>query len=119
MELNIYKITCYQCDSMKKFLRKRNLFPVWTEHSHSSNCVVMLQNCVGLINDERVSGSEACVTALGSGTEEGNVEVEEENAEVIINTPVQPKHEVSEWVLCIGQNVSCFQEHLLPQKEKF
>jgi len=79
----------------------------------------MLQNCVGLTNDEPVSDSEACVTALGSGTEEGNVEVEEGNPEVIINTPVQPKHEVSEWVLCIGQNVSCFQEHLLPQKEKF
>jgi len=37
----------------------------------------MLQNCMGLINDEAESGSEACVTTLDSGTEEGNIEVED------------------------------------------
>ena len=37
----------------------------------------MLQNCMGLIKDEPDSGSEACVTTLADGTEEGNMEVEE------------------------------------------
>jgi len=37
----------------------------------------MLQNCVGLINDEPDSGSEACVTTLDNGTEEENIEVED------------------------------------------
>jgi len=32
---------------------------------------------MGLIKDEPDSGSEACVTTLADGTEEGNMEVEE------------------------------------------
>jgi len=76
----------------------------------------MLQNCVGLINDESDSGSEVLVTTLDNGTEEGNIAVQEESPEAII-PPIQPKPEVSVWVLCIGSNVSCFQEHLLPQKQ--
>jgi len=56
---------------------------------------------MGLINDEPDSGSEACVTTLFNGTEEGNVEVEEENPEGVINTPVQSQ--VSVWRLCIRQ----------------
>ena len=39
--------------------------------------VVVLQNCMGLIKDERDSGSETCVTALDDGTEEANIKVEE------------------------------------------
>ena len=56
---------------------------------------------MGLINGEPDCGSEGCVTTLFNGTEEGNIEAEEENPEVIINTPVQP--EVSVWGLCIRQ----------------
>jgi hypothetical protein len=56
---------------------------------------------MGLINDEPDSGSEACVTTLINGTEEGNIEVEEENPEGVINTPVQS--EVSVWRLCFRQ----------------
>ena len=39
--------------------------------------MVVLQNCVGLIRDEPDSGSEACVTTLDDGNEEGNVIVGE------------------------------------------
>jgi hypothetical protein len=47
------------------------------EHSHDFKSVVMLQNCMGLIKVEPDSGSEAFVTTLDSGTEEGNIKVEE------------------------------------------
>ena len=78
----------------------------------------MLQNCVGLINDEFDSGSEVIVTTLDNGTEECNIADQEESPEAIIPL-IQPKPVVSVWVLCIGSNVSCFQEHLLQQKQKF
>jgi len=94
---------------------------------------------VGSINDEPNSVSEACVTALDKGTEEGYIEVEfgdikiegveikleqsecikEENPDLRTILPIQPKPEVNVWGLYIGSNVSCFQEHLLPQIEKF
>jgi len=61
---------------------------------------------MGLINDEPDSGSEACVTTLDDGAEEGNIEVEEQNPEAIIISPIQPKPEVRVWVLCIRQQ--CF-----------
>jgi len=38
----------------------------------------MLQNCIRLNNDEPDSGSEAHVTTLDGGSEEGNIEIEEE-----------------------------------------
>ena len=79
----------------------------------------MLQNCIRLNNDEPDSGSEAHVTTLDGGSEEGNIEVEEENPEVITIPPIQPKPEVSVWGLCIRQQISFFQEHLLPQEGKF
>ena len=77
----------------------------------------MLQNSVGVINDEPDSGSEACVTSLDNGTEGGNSEGEEEYPEATIMPPIQP--EVSLLVLCISRNVSCFQDHLLPQIQIF
>ena len=77
----------------------------------------MLQNSVGVINDEADSGSEAFVTSLDNGTEGGNSEGEEEYPEVTIMPPIQP--EVSLLVLCISRNVSCFQDHLLPQIQIF
>ena len=54
------------------------MFPVWTEYSHNFKSVVMLQNCIRLNNDEPDSVSEACVTTLDGGSEEGNIENEEE-----------------------------------------
>jgi hypothetical protein len=76
--------------------------------------VVVLQNCVGLIRDEPDSGSEACVTALDGGTEEGKLEVEEsvdikeENPEAKSFPPIQTKPEVSVWGVCVRQQQFMF-----------
>jgi len=92
--------------------------------------VVMLQNCTGLIKDEPDSASEARVTNLDNGTEEGNIKVEEsdikfeevdikieesvyikeENPEVITFTPINTEPEVSVWGLCVRQ-----QQFMLPR----
>jgi len=66
---------------------------------------VLLQNCVcvGVVKDEPDSGSEACVTTLDNGSEEGNMEVEEtldiqeEKPEAIIFATIKPEPEVSVW----------------------
>ena len=58
---------------------------------------------MGLINNEPHCGSEACVTPLDKEPEEGNIEFEEQNPEVIRVLPIQPEPEVSEWFLCIRQ----------------
>jgi hypothetical protein len=87
--------------------------------------VVMLQNCMGLIKDEPGSDSEACVTALDDGTEEGNIKVEEtldikeENSEGLTCPTMEAKPEVSVWACVCSSNGSCFLDHLLPQKENF
>jgi hypothetical protein len=78
--------------------------------------VVILQNCVGLIRDETDFGSEACVTTLDDGTEEGNLEVEEsvdikqENPEAKTFQPIKTEPEVSIWGLCVRQ-----QQFMLPR----
>ena len=66
---------------------------------------VVLQNCVcvGVVKEEPDSGSEACVTTLDNGSEEGNMEVEEtldiqeEKQEAIIFPTIKPEPEVSVW----------------------
>jgi hypothetical protein len=83
------------------------------EHSHDFKSVV-LQNCMVLIKDEPDSGSEACVTILDDGTEEGNMKVEEsnikfqetlgimqENSEGIACPTVTAEPEVSVMGLCV------------------
>jgi len=75
------------------------------EHSHDWKSVVVLQNCVcvGVVKEEPDSGSEACVTTLDNGSEEGNMEVEEtldiqdEKPEAIIFPTIKPEPEVSLW----------------------
>jgi hypothetical protein len=73
------------------------------EHSHDFKSVVVLQNCMDLIKDERDSGSEACVTAVGDGTEGGNIKVEEtldikeEKSEGLPSLTVEAEPEVSVW----------------------
>jgi hypothetical protein len=102
------------------------------EHSHDSKSVVVFQNCMGLIKDEPDSGSEARVTALDSGTEEGNIKVEEsdikveetldikeENSEGLTCPTMEAEPEVSVWACVCSSNGSCFLDHLLPQKESF
>jgi hypothetical protein len=73
------------------------------EHSHDFKSMVLLQNCRGLIKDEPDSGSEACVTTLDDGIEEGNIKVEEtldikeENLEELTSATVKAEPEVSVW----------------------
>jgi hypothetical protein len=98
------------------------------EHRNDFKSVVMLQICVGLIKDEPDSGSEACVTTLDSGTEEGDIKVEEsdtevevadikveelvdikeENPEAIKFPPIKTELEVSVWGLCVRQQQFVF-----------
>jgi hypothetical protein len=80
------------------------------EHSHDFKSVVVLQSCMGLVKGEPDSGSEACVTTLDNGTEEGNIKVEEphikvdktldikeENSEGLPSPTVEAEPEVSVW----------------------
>jgi hypothetical protein len=77
---------------------------------------VILQNCVGLIRDEPDSDSEACVSTLDDGTEEGNIEIEEsidlkeEDPEAKTIPPIKTEPEVSVWGLCVRQ-----QQFVLPR----
>jgi hypothetical protein len=80
------------------------------QHNNDFKSVMVLQNTMGLIKDEPDSGSEACVTALDGGTEEGNIKVEEsdikveetldikeENSEGLPSLTVEAEPEVSVW----------------------
>jgi hypothetical protein len=80
------------------------------QHSHDFKNVMLLQNCMGLIKDETDSGSEACVTALDGGTQEGNIkfeeddikveetlDIKEENSEGLPSPAVEAEPEVSVW----------------------
>ena len=53
---------------------------------------------MGLFNNEPHCGSEACVTASDKAPEEGNIEFEEQDPEVITVLPTQPEPEVCEWL---------------------
>ena len=94
----------------KQVVMKCILLCVMNGHSHDFKSVVVLQNCMGLIKDEPDVGSEACVTTLGDGTEEGSIKVEEvdmkveetldikeENSEGIAFAPIKAELEVSVW----------------------
>ena len=113
------------------------LFHIMKLHRRVFKSVVLLQNCMGLMRDEPVSGSEACVTALDDGSEEFSLEVEEadikgyeteikveesdikiedaidikeENPEAKTFPPVNTEPEVSVWGLCVRQ-----QQFVLPR----
>jgi len=66
----------------KKYSNEVRLFLVIKEHSHDFKSVVILQNSLGLVKDEPVYGSEACVTTLDNGSEEFSIEVEEAEVKV-------------------------------------
>jgi hypothetical protein len=53
---------------------------------------------MGLIKDEPGSGSEACVTTLDGGTEEGNIKVEE--SDIKVEETLDMKEENSEGITC-------------------
>jgi len=83
---------------------------VVNEHSHDFNCVVVLQNGVGLIGDVPDSENEASETKLDEGTEEGNMKIEfdikveemldikEEISKGITSPTIKAVPEVSLWV---------------------
>jgi len=75
--VHMYRVAVISLMQCKKVVMKCILLHVMNEHSHDFKCVLVLQNCMGLIKDEPDSGSEACVTTLDDGTEEGNMEVKE------------------------------------------
>jgi len=77
------------------------------------NVGCLIHESMGLIKDEPDSGSEACVTALDDGSEEGNIKVEkaidikEKNPEVIF-APIKTEPEVSVWGMCVRQQQFMF-----------
>jgi hypothetical protein len=96
---------------------------MYGQHGHDFNSVVVLQNCMGFIRDERDSGSEECVTTLADGTEDGilkveeayikieeSVNIKEKNPETLTFPAIKTEPEVSEWSLCLRQ-----QQFLLPR----
>ena len=84
-------ISLMQC---KKVVMKCILLHVMNEHSCDFKHLVVLQNCMGLIKDEPDSVSEACVTALDDGNEEGNIKFEE--VEIKVEGRLDMKEENSE-----------------------
>jgi hypothetical protein len=78
----MYRVAVISLMECKKVVMKCILFNVMNEHSHDFKSVLLLQKCMGLIKDVPDSGSEACVTALDDGTEEGNIKVEESDIKV-------------------------------------
>jgi hypothetical protein len=73
----MYRVAVISLMECKKVVMKCILLHVMNEHSHDFRSVLLLQNGMGLIKDEPDSGSEACVTTLDDGSEEGNIKVEE------------------------------------------
>jgi hypothetical protein len=73
----MYRVAVISLMECKKVVIKYILLNVMNEHNHDFRSVLLLQNVMGLIKDEPDSGSEACVTTLDDGSEEGNVKVEE------------------------------------------
>ena len=83
-------------------------------------CVVLLQNCMGFVEGEISSNSEACVTCDFDGTEEVSIKVEDaidikeevsfkveetidikdEIPEAVSFPPIKTEHEVRLWGVC-------------------
>ena len=82
-------------------------------------CVVVLQNCMGFVEDETGSNSEECVTCDVDGTEEVSInfeaidikeevsfkveeamDIKDEIAEAISFPPIKTEHEVRLWGVC-------------------
>jgi hypothetical protein len=70
------------------------------------NCVVLLEDCVGLVEGETGYCSDTCVTGGVGGTGEGSVQVEETVAvrgdipEAIKDSPINTDLEVRLQVVC-------------------
>jgi hypothetical protein len=93
----MYRVAVISLMQCRKVVMKCVLLHVMNGNSHDFKSVVVLQNCMGLMKGEPDSGSEACVTALDSGTEEGNIKVEESDIKV---ETLDIKEENSEGITC-------------------
>jgi hypothetical protein len=106
----MYRVAVTSLMQCKKVVMMCVLLRVMNEHSHDFKSVLVLQNCMGLIKDEPDSGSEARVTTLDDGTEEGNIKVEEfdmkveetldikeENSEGLKSPTMEAEPEVNVW----------------------
>jgi hypothetical protein len=95
----MYRVAVTSLMQCKKVVMKCILLHVMNEHSHDFKSV-LLQNCMGLMKDETDSASEARVTSLDDGTEEGNIkfeetlDIKEENSEGIIYPIMEAEPEV-------------------------
>ena len=96
--VRMYRVAVISLVQYKKVVMKCILLHVMNEHSHDFKIVVVLQNCMGLIKDEPDSGSEACITALYDGTEEGNIKVAE--IDIKSEETLDIKEEHSEGIAC-------------------
>jgi hypothetical protein len=98
----MYRVAVISLMQCRKVAMKCIVLHVMNEHSHDFKCVVVVQNCMGLIKDEPDSGSEACVTTLDDGTEEDiiveeTLGVKEENLEELTSPTVLAQPEVIVW----------------------
>jgi len=96
--VRMYRVAVISLMQCKKVVMKCILLHVMNWHSHDFNSVLVLQNCMGLIKDEPDSGSEACVTALDVGTEEGKMEVHEFDIKAEETLDIKEEH--SEGITC-------------------
>ena len=84
-------------------------------------CVVVLQNCMDVVEGETASYSETCVTCVDDGTEEVSIkfedsidikeevsikveeaiDVKEEMPQAIIFPPIKNEQEVRLWGVCV------------------
>ena len=91
-------------------------------------CMVVLQNCLDIVDGETGSCGETCVMCDVDGTEDGGITVEDaipikeefsvkvedaidikgEIPEAITFTPIKTEHEVRLWDVFVGGS-SCFQ----------
>jgi hypothetical protein len=108
-EINIYTVVVTSLLQYKNIVMKCMFLLVIKVHSRYFKSVVMLQNCMGLIEDEPDRGSEGSVTCLDDGTEESSIEVDEsvdvkvEDPEALKFPPIKTEPEVIVWGLCVRQ----------------
>ena len=86
-------------------------------------CVVLLQNCMGFVEDETGCCIEKCETSDVDGTEEVSIKVEEaidikdEIPEATTSSPINTEHEVRLWGVCEVVAACAFRPFIAPKKK--
>jgi len=86
-------------------------------------CVVLLQNCMGFVEDETGCCIEKCETSDVDGTEEVSIKVEEavdikdEIPEAIIFPPIKTEHGVRLWGVYEGVAACAFRPFIAPRRK--